>query len=96
MEMGVRMALGATPGNVVRLLALQGARPVLLGIGVGTVLAFVAMRVLRTAVYGVSLTDPTSLVGAAGMLFLAGLVAALVPAWRATRVDPAHTIMRGP
>jgi len=96
MEMGVRMALGATPENVVRLLALQGARPVLLGIGVGTVLAFVAMRVLRTAVYGVSLTDPTSLVGAAGMLFLAGLVAALVPAWRATRVDPAHTIMRGP
>jgi ABC-type antimicrobial peptide transport system permease subunit len=95
MEVGVRMALGATPGNLVRLLAPQGARPVLLGIGVGTVLAFVAMRLLRTAVYGVRLTDPMSLVAAAGMLFLAGLVAALVPAWRATRVDPARTIMRG-
>ena len=94
-EIGVRMALGATPGDVVWLLALQGARPILLGIGVGTALAFVAMRLLRTAVYGVSLTDPLSLAGAAALLFLAGVTAALVPARRATRVDPAYTIMRG-
>jgi len=94
-EIRIRMALGATPGNVVRLLALQGTRPILLGIGVGTALAFVAMRLLRTAVYGVSLSDPMSLGGAAAMLFLAGLTAALVPAGRATRVDPARTIMRG-
>jgi len=94
-EIGIRMALGATPGNVVRLLALQGTRPILVGIGVGTALAFVAMRLLRTAVYGVSLSDPMSLAGAAAMLFLAGLTAALVPAGRATRVDPARTIMRG-
>ena len=44
---------------------------------------------------GVSLSDPASLAGAAAMLFIAGLTAALVPARRATRVDPAHTIMRG-
>jgi predicted permease len=94
-EIGVRMALGATPGDLVRLLALQGTRPILLGIGVGTALAFVAMRLLRTAVYGVSLSDPMSLAGAAVMLFLAGVTAALVPARRATRVDPARTIMRG-
>jgi ABC-type antimicrobial peptide transport system permease subunit len=94
-EIGIRVALGATPGDVVRLLALQGTRPILLGIGVGTALAFVAMRLLRAAVYGVSLSDPMSLAGAAAMLFLAGLTAALVPARRATRVDPAHTIMRG-
>jgi predicted permease len=94
-EIGVRMALGASPGDVVRLLALQGTRPILLGIGVGTALAFVAMRLLRTAVYGVSLSDPMSLAGAAAMLFLAGLTAALVPARRAMRVDPARTIMRG-
>jgi putative ABC transport system permease protein len=95
MEIGVRMALGASPSDVVRLLALQGTRPILWGIGVGTALAFVAMRLLRTAVYGVSLTDPMSLAAAAAMLFLAGLAAALVPARRAMRVDPAHTIMRG-
>ena len=94
-EIGIRMALGATPGDMVRLLALQGTRPILVGIGVGTALAFVAMRLLRTAVYGVSLSDPMSLGGAAAMLFLAGLTAALVPAGRATRVDPARTIMRG-
>jgi ABC-type antimicrobial peptide transport system permease subunit len=94
-EIGIRMALGATPGNVVRLLALQGTRPILVGIGVGTALAFVAMRLLRTAVYGVSLSDPMSLAGAAAMLFLAGLMAALVPARRATRINPARTIMRG-
>ena len=94
-EIGVRMALGASPGDVVRLLVLQGTRPILLGIGVGTALAFVAMRLLRTAVYGVSLSDPMALAGAAAMLFLAGLTAALVPARRAMRVDPAHTIMRG-
>jgi len=80
---------------MVRLLALQGTRPILLGIGVGTALAFVAMRLLRTAVYGVSLSDPMSLAGAAAMLFLAGLMAALVPARRATRINPARTIMRG-
>jgi predicted lysophospholipase L1 biosynthesis ABC-type transport system permease subunit len=95
MEVGIRLALGASPGNVVRLLALQGARPILLGIAVGTGLAFVTMRLLRTAVYGVSLVDPTAIAGAAAVLFLAGMAAALVPVRRATRVDPARTIMRG-
>jgi len=95
MEIGIRLALGSSPGNVVRLLALQGARPILLGIALGTALAFIAVRLVRTAVYGVSLTDPTALAGAAVVLFLAGMAAVLVPARRATRVDPAHTIMRG-
>jgi ABC-type antimicrobial peptide transport system permease subunit len=95
MEIGIRLALGSSPGNVVRLLALQGARPILLGIALGTALAFIAVRLVRTAVYGVSLTDPTALAGAAVVLFLAGMAAVLVPARRAARVDPAHTIMRG-
>jgi len=95
MEVGIRLALGASPGNVVRLLALQGARPILLGIAVGTGLAFVTMRLLRTVVYGVSLVDPTAIAGAAAVLFLVGMAAALVPVRRATRVDPARTIMRG-
>jgi len=95
MEVGIRLALGASPGNVLRLFALQGARPILLGIGVGTVLALVTTRLLRTAVYGVSLNDPTAMASAAAMLFVAGMAAALVPARRATRVDPGRTIMRG-
>ena len=95
MEVGIRLALGASPGNVVRLLALQGARPILLGVAVGAALAFVTTRLLRTAVYGVSLHDPAAIAEAAAVLFLAGMAAVLVPARRATRVDPAHTIMRG-
>jgi len=95
MEVGIRLALGASPGNVLRLFAVQGARPILLGIAVGTVLALVTTRLLRTAVYGVSLNDPTAMASAAAMLFVAGMAAALVPARRATRVDPGRTIMRG-
>jgi putative ABC transport system permease protein len=93
-EIGVRMALGATAGDVMRLLTVQGARPILLGVAVGSAVAVAATRLLRSAVVGVSLTDPASLAGAAGVLVLAGLAAAVLPARRATRVDPAHTIMR--
>jgi ABC-type antimicrobial peptide transport system permease subunit len=94
-EIGLRMALGALPGDVLRLLTFQGVRPILFGVGVGIVLALAAMRLLRTAVVGVSLSDPTSLAAAAALLCVAGLAATIVPAWRATRGDPAQTIMRG-
>jgi predicted permease len=94
-EIGLRMALGASPGDVLRLLTFQGVRPILFGVGVGVVLALAAMRLLRTAVVGVSLSDPTSLAAAAALLCIAGVAATLVPAWRATRADPAQTIMRG-
>lgn len=70
---------------MLRLLTFQGARPILFGVGVGTVLALAAMRLLRTAVVGVSLSDPASLAAAAALLCVAGLAATLVPAWRATR-----------
>jgi putative ABC transport system permease protein len=94
-EIGLRMALGALPSDVLRLLTFQGMRPILFGVGVGTVLALAAMRLLRTVVVGVSLSDPPSLAAAAALLCVAGLAATLVPAWRATRGDPAQTIMRG-
>ena len=92
MEVGIRLALGSSPGGVIRLLGLQSARPIVLGIAVGTALAFVTTRTLRTAVYGVSLNDPTATASAAAVLFVAGMAAALVPARRATRVDPARTM----
>jgi putative ABC transport system permease protein len=94
-EIGLRMALGASPAAVLRLLTLQGVRPILVGVGVGVLLALATMRLLRTAVVGVSLSDPTSLATAAALLCFAGLVATLVPAWRATQGDPAQTILRG-
>jgi len=94
-EIGLRMALGASPSAVLRLLTLQGVRPILFGVAVGVVLALATMRLLRTAVVGVSLSDPASLASAAALLCFAGVAATLVPAWRATRGDPAQTIMRG-
>ncbi|MBV9880187.1 MAG: ABC transporter permease [Gemmatirosa sp.] len=94
-EIGLRMALGATARDVVRLLTLQGARPILLGVVLGSGMALGAMRLLRSAVYGVSLSDPTALVAAASVLCLAGLAAAVLPARRATRIDPAQTLVRG-
>lgn len=93
-EIGLRMALGASPADVLRLLTLQGARPILLGIILGVVLASVVMRLLRTAVVGVSVSDPASLATAAGVLCAAGIMATLVPAWRATRGEPAQAILR--
>ena len=93
-EIGVRRALGASPGDVLRLPTLQGARPILLGVGVGVALAVVAMRLLRSAVVGVSLSDPAAPAGAAAVLCVTGLVATMMPAPRATRADPAQTILR--
>ncbi len=87
-EIGVRLALGATGGDVVRLLTWQSARPILLGVALGVAGALVVTRLLRAAVFGVSLTDPASLAGAATVLCVAGLAAAVVPARRALRVAP--------
>jgi predicted permease len=91
-EIGIRMALGATPGDVVRLLTWAGVRPILVGIVLGVGFASAALRLLRTAVYGVSPSDPQSLVAAAAVLAHAGRAATLVPARRATRADPTHAL----
>ena len=93
-EIGLRMALGASPTDVLRLLALQGVQPILLGVGVGISFAWAAMRLLRTTVDGVSSSNPASLAVAATVLCVAGLAATIVPAWRATRGNPAQTLMR--
>ncbi|MGH7720596.1 MAG: ADOP family duplicated permease [Gemmatimonadaceae bacterium] len=94
-EIGVRMALGASVRDVVRLLTWEGLRPVLLGIALGTVASWAATRLLRGSVYGVSTTDPITFAGVALLLLLVGLVASLLPARRATTVDPAKVLNSG-
>jgi len=88
-EIGVRMALGADPRNVRRLVVAQGMRPAMLGIGVGLVAALAASRVTASLLYGVSSVDPVTFVLVP--LFLSGvaLLATYLPARRATRVLPA-------
>ncbi len=87
-EIGVRLALGATGRDVVRLLTRQGLRPVVAGAAFGALLAVWATRLLRGSVYGVQTSDPITLVTGIGVLLAVALLAILLPARRATRVDP--------
>jgi ABC-type antimicrobial peptide transport system permease subunit len=87
-EIGIRMALGAERGNILRLVLRQALRLVVLGLALGTLGALAAARLIEGLLYGVQPQDPMTM--AMVMLVLAGaaLVACLLPARRAVRVDP--------
>jgi predicted permease len=91
-EIGVRMALGATTGSVLRLMLLRHARPVALGLAVGGAASLVAARALAGRLYGVPPTDPVTLLGAASLLAAVAAVACWLPARRATRVEPTEAL----
>lgn len=94
-EMGLRMALGARPGEVLALVVRQGMLPVLLGLGVGLVLAPVAGKALEGMLFGVEATDVLTLTVVPLLLALVALLATLVPALRATRVEPVVVLREG-
>ena len=87
-EMGVRLALGAAPEDVFRLVALEGAALTLVGLLAGLALALAGTRLLRASLYDVSATDPSMFGTGAVVVGLAALLAVVTPARRATRVDP--------
>ena len=87
-EIGVRMALGATPRDVVRLLTFGGLRPVIAGALIGGVAAAWATRLLRGSLYGVAPSDPRTFASVIAVLLFVALLAILIPARRATSVDP--------
>jgi putative ABC transport system permease protein len=91
-EIGLRMALGARAGNVVRLVLRQGMVPVAAGALLGVAGAFALGRALSALLYGVSAQDLTAPVTAAALLATAGLLACALPARRAARVDPASAL----
>jgi putative ABC transport system permease protein len=91
-EVGVRVALGATRGDVLRLVAAQGSAVVLAGVAGGLAAALLAMRYLQTLIFHVSPTDPLTLAGAAGILTLVAVAAHAVPIRRALRIDPAAAL----
>jgi putative ABC transport system permease protein len=91
-EMGVRMALGARSGDVLRLVIGQGAAMAIVGIMVGLAAALVASRALRSLLYGVSPTDTVTFAAAPLLLLAVALLASYIPARRATRVDPMVTL----
>jgi ABC-type antimicrobial peptide transport system permease subunit len=87
-EIAVRLALGATAGQVIGLIMRSSMRGVIPGLVAGGLLAFVGVRALRSLLYGVSPQDPVALLSAVALLGAVGLVSTLLPARRATRVDP--------
>jgi putative ABC transport system permease protein len=87
-EIGVRMALGAQPARVMRLVVGEGLRLAAIGIGIGAVLAFVVTRYLSRFLFGVSALDPLTFVGIALLLLAATALASYMPAFRAARVNP--------
>ena len=87
-EIGVRVALGASPELVLRQIVLQGMRPVAWGIAIGLVAAIGLSRFLSTLLFGIAPTDPITYGGVALMLAVAALAACYVPARRALRIDP--------
>jgi predicted permease len=91
-EMGIRLALGATSSNLRALVLRQGLAPVAIGLAAGLAAAFAMGRILRGLLFGISLTDPVTLIGVAAVLLGVAAVACYVPALRATRADPLNAL----
>jgi putative ABC transport system permease protein len=87
-EIGVRMAVGGTRRDILRLVYVQAMRPLILGMALGLPAAFGIAHVLRMLLIGVSPSDPTTFVMVVLVLVLAGVLGCAIPAWRAIRVDP--------
>ena len=92
-EIGVRLALGALPGSVIRLVIGQGARLAAVGIVIGLAGALALTRAMQSLLFDVSPFDVTSFASAAALLLLVAVLASLLPAWRASRTDP-QAVMR--
>ena len=91
-EIGVRVAMGATPGTVLRMILKDALRLIGWGILLGAVGLFFASRLVETMLYKISAFDPLTLAGVAGALMIVTILAALVPALRAARLDPIETL----
>src|SRR5262249_1407192 len=87
-EIGVRIALEAEFGRVVRMVLGEVGRIVIAGVVIGSALSLATTRLITAFIYGIKPTDPTTFVGSAVLLLAVGILAAALPAWRAARLDP--------
>jgi len=91
-EFGIRMALGARPGNVLLLVLQQGLRLAVVGLIIGIPAAIAGSRLLTSLLFGVSATDPAVLASVALLVTAVALAACWIPAWRATQVAPTEAL----
>jgi putative ABC transport system permease protein len=91
-EIGIRMALGASHSDVLKMVVTDGMKPILLGVGIGLAVALALGRVVSSLIYGVRPTDPLTFATVALLLVAVGVLATIVPAYRATRVEPVRTL----
>jgi predicted permease len=91
-EIGIRMALGASNQDVVQMILADGLKPILLGVVLGLAAAFALSRVVASLIYGVRATDPLTFAAVALLLLLVGILATVIPAYRATRIEPVRIL----
>jgi predicted permease len=87
-EIGVRMALGAQPAVVLRMILLEAGRMAVLGIAIGLIAAVLVSRYVESQLYGMKASDPAVFAAGAVLLAIVAVAAALVPGWRASRIEP--------
>ena len=87
-EIGIRMALGATRSNVLKMVAVTGLRLIAVGIVLGLIASYFAIRLLANQIWGISRYDPLTLISVVAAMMIVGLAACYFPARRATNVDP--------
>ena len=91
-EIGIRLALGARPADVLRMTVFNGMRPTLVGVVIGLAGAAAISRLLSSFVFGISGTDPATFASVVALVLIVGLSASLLPAYRATMIDPIKTL----
>ncbi len=87
-EIGIRKALGAADSALWRMVVREASRLIFLGVVIGALIAFASTRLMNAFLFGLTATDPATFVMAAVVLGAAGMIAAFLPAWRASRMSP--------
>jgi putative ABC transport system permease protein len=91
-EIGIRMALGASHSDVLKMVVADGMKPILIGIGVGLAAALAPSRLIASLIFGVQPTDPLTFTAVTLVLIGVGILANILPAYRAARIEPVRTL----